>query len=71
MDEESRIPYWRIVSSTGALVDFGHYYGKETQKELLEIEGHVIVQPNPNRRLYRVQSYQAAFFDLDKLVINK
>ena len=38
---------------------------------MLEREGHVIVQPNPNRHLYRVQDYKAALFDLDKLIINE
>lgn len=71
VDEENRIPYWRIVSSSGTLVDFGRYYDKEMQKKLLEREGHVITQPNPNRRLYRVQNYKAALFDLDKLIITE
>ena len=68
---ESLIPYWRIISPKGTLVDFGRICDKETQKTMLEREGHVIVQPNPNRRLYRVQDYKAALFDLDKLIINE
>ncbi len=70
-DKENLIPYWRLISPTGTLVDFGRYCDKETQKEFLEREGHVIVQPNPNRRLYRVQNYKAALFDLDKLIIGE
>ena len=46
-------------------------FDKETQKELLEQEGHVIVQPNPNRRIYRVENYKAALFDLSRLIINE
>lgn len=70
-DTKNLIPYWRIISPNGTLVDFGRYCDKETQKEFLEREGHVIVQPNPNRCLYRVQDYKAALFDLDKLIINE
>ena len=68
---ETLIPYWRIISPNGTLTDFGPICDKETQKTMLEREGHVIVQPNPNRRLYRVQDYKAALFDLDKLIINE
>lgn len=70
-DKESLIPYWRIISPNGTLVDFGRYCDKETQKMMLEQEGHVIDQPNPNRRLYRVQNYKAALFDLNKLIIKE
>lgn len=65
------IPYWRMISLKGTLIDFGRYFDKETQKELLEQEGHVIVQPNPNRRIYRVENYKAALFDLSRLIINE
>lgn len=65
------IPYWRIISERGALVDFGVYCDKETQKTLLEREGHVILQPDPNKRGYKVQNYKDALFDLDKLIINE
>ena len=70
-DEGIMIPYWRMISLRGMLIDCGRYFDKETQKELLEREGHVIEQPNPNRRLYRVQNYKAALFDLDKLIIKE
>ena len=70
-DEGILIPYWRMISLRGMLIDCGRYFDKETQKELLEREGHVIEQPNPNRRLYRVQNYKAALFDLDKLIIKE
>ena len=65
------IPYWRIISLKGTLIDFGRYFDKETQKELLEQEGHIIVQANPNRRTYQVENYKAALFDLNKLIINE
>ena len=65
------IPYWRMISLKGTLIDFGRYFDKETQKELLEQEGHVIVQPNQNRRIYRVENYKAALFDLSRLIINE
>ena len=68
---EDLIPYWRMISPKGTLIDFGRYFDKETQKELLEQEGHIIVQANPNRRTYRVENYKAALFDLNKLIINE
>ena len=70
-DTENLIPYWRIISTNGTLVDFGRFCDKETQKDFLEREGHVIVQPDPNKRLYQVQNYKAALFDLDKLIISE
>ena len=70
-DMENLIPYWRIISTNGTLVDFGRFCDKETQKDFLEREGHVIVQPDPNKRLYQVQNYKAALFDLDKLIISE
>lgn len=70
-DTNSLIPYWRMISLRGMLIDYGRYFDKETQKMLLEREGHVIEQPDPNKRLYRVQNYKAALFDLNKLIINE
>lgn len=70
-DTDSLIPYWRLISLRGMLIDYGHYFDKEAQKELLEREGHVIEQPDPNKRLYRVQNYKAALFDLNKLIIKE
>ena len=71
VDVGSLIPYWRLISLRGMLIDYGRYFDKETQKTLLEREGHMIEQPDPNKRLYRVQNYKAALFDLNKLIINK
>lgn len=68
---EDLIPYWRMISLKGNLIDYGRYFDRETQKELLEQEGHVIVQANPNRRVYRVENYKTALFDLGKLIINE
>ncbi len=65
------LPYWHMISLRGMLIDYGHYFDKEAQKELLEREGHVIEQPDPNKRLYRVQNYKAALFDLNKLIIKE
>ena len=68
---ENMVPYWRLVSLRGMLMDYGHFFNKEKQKNLLEKEGHVIVQPNPDRRAYKVQNYKAALFDLDRLIIKE
>lgn len=70
-DRDRLIPYWRMISLRGMLIDYGRYFDKEAQKELLEREGHVIEQPDPNKRLYRVQNYKTALFDLNKLIINE
>lgn len=70
-DTENLIPYWRMISPRGVLLDYGRYYTKETQKILLGREGHVIEQPDPNKRLYRVQNYKDALFDLNKLIIRE
>jgi len=70
-DTDSLIPYWRIISLRGMLIDYGRYFDKEAQKTLLEREGHVIEQPDHNKRLYRVQNYKTALFDLNKLVIKE
>ena len=71
VDMESLIPYWRMISLRGTLIDYGRYFDKEAQKMLLEREGHVIEQPDSNKRLYRVQNYKAALFDLNKLIIKE
>lgn len=68
---EDMVPYWRLISPRGMLIDYGHFFDKETQKYFLEKEGHVIVQPNPDRRAYKVQNYKAALFDLDRLIIKE
>lgn len=70
-DSETLIPYWRMISLRGMLIDYGTYFDKEAQKMCLEQEGHVIEQPNPSKRLYRVLNYKAALFDLNKLIINE
>lgn len=70
-EDKAWIPYWRIISKTGMLIDFGQYYSKEMQKELLERENHTIIQPNLEKRLYRVVNYKDALFDLGKLIINE
>lgn len=70
-DSETLIPYWRMISLRGMLIDYGRYFDKEAQKMCLEQEGHVIEQPSPSRRLYRVLNYKAALFDLNKLIINE
>lgn len=68
---ENLIPYWRIVTTRGTSMDFGRYFDKEMQKEILEREGHVIEQPNPSRRQYWVRNYKAALLDLNKLIIKE
>lgn len=68
-DKDDRIPYWRLISRRGCLIDFGHYTTKEAQRDALEGEGHVIIQPNPKIRRYVVRDYKNALMDLDRLII--
>ncbi len=69
--ESDWIPYWRLISQRGCLMDFGCYMTKETQREALEREGHVIIQSNPNLRRYMVKDYKNALMDLDRLIITE
>lgn len=72
-DDDNRVPYWRIVSQRGYLIDLGNgrYSSKESQKSRLEREGHAVVRPNPEKRMYRVPNYKASLFDLNRLIINE
>lgn len=71
VNEEHLIPYWRIISMRGSLIDFATYYSIEVQKLLLEQEGHTILQSNRILRKYVVENYQDALFNLDRLIINE
>lgn len=71
VNTECLIPYWRMISLRGTLIDYGRYFDEESQKKLLERENHVIEQPDSNKRLYRVQNYKATLSDLNKLIIKE
>lgn len=68
--DDDRIPYWRLIGNRGLLIDFGRYSSKESQKQYLELEGHTVIQPNPDIRRYKLVDYQNSLFDLDRLIIN-
>lgn len=68
-DADKLIPYWRLVSERGYLIDFGTYVSKETQKERLEAEGHTIIAGREGTRSYRLASYKDKMFDLSRLVL--
>lgn len=73
IDEGDLIPYWRLVSVRGHLIDFGyaHFWTKEKQKEMLEREGHTIVKLNNGDRSYQVTDYKKSLMDLNALIINE
>ena len=70
-NSDNWIPYWRLISQRGCLMDFGHFSSKESQRDALEREGHVILQPNPKVRRYVVRDYKNALMNLDRLIISE
>lgn len=63
---EEKYPVWRIVSQRGHLQNA---CGKETQRAKLEVEGHTIVQPDPEKDAYIVENYKDCLFDFSSLQI--
>ncbi len=72
-DKTDFIPYWRLVSVRGYLIDFGYagLWTKERQKEILEREGHTIEKLNNGNRSYRVVGYKEKMMDLNGLIIKE
>ena len=60
------IPYWRIVSSRGYLMDYGQYHTKEAQAEILTTEGFEIIQNRSNQRSMHVKNYKEYLFDISE-----
>lgn len=73
VDESNFIPYWRLISTRGHLIDFGYagLWTKERQKEMLEHEGHTIIKMANGNRSYKVQNYKNALLDLNSLIIKE
>lgn len=60
---ENKVPYWRILKANGELNS--KYPGSiDTQKELLEKEGHKIIQKGRTNIKYYVKNYEQALFKL-------
>lgn len=61
---ENKTPYWRTLKANGEL-NPKYPGGAEAQKEMLEKEGHTVVQKGRTNIRYCVQNYEQALFDLE------
>ena len=61
---EDKTPYWRTLKAGGEL-NAKYPGGVEAQKEMLEAEGHTIVQKGRKNIRYYVQDYKKALFQLN------
>lgn len=61
--QEDKTPYWRTLKAKGELND-KYPGGVETQKELLEKEGHTIIQKGKKNIKYFVKDYENVLFEL-------
>ncbi len=61
--EEEETPYWRTLKAKGEL-NAKYPGGIEAQKELLEKEGHTIIQKGRKNLKYYVKDYEHVLFDL-------
>lgn len=58
---EDKTPYWRTLKANGEL-NPKYPDGIETQKELLEKEGHIVLQKGRTNLKYYVKDYEKALF---------
>lgn len=61
--KEDKTPYWRTLKANGEL-NAKYPGGIEAQREMLEKEGHVIIQKGRKNVKYYVKDYEKALFDL-------
>ena len=61
--EEENTPYWRTLKANGELNE-KYPGGIEAQKEMLEREGHTIIQKGRKNIKYYVKDYESVLFDL-------
>lgn len=61
---EDKTPYWRTLKAGGEL-NPKYPGGIETQRALLESEGHTVVQRGRTNIRYFVKDYEEAVFELD------
>ena len=61
---DDKTPYWRTLKANGEL-NPKYPGGIETQKELLEKEGHTIIQKGRSSIKYYVKDYEKSLFMLD------
>lgn len=60
---ENKTPYWRTLKANGEL-NAKYPGGLEAQRELLEKEGHTIIQKGRKNIRYYVKDYEDAMFHL-------
>lgn len=63
--ENDKTPYWRTLKANGELND-KYPNGVLAQKELLESEGHTIIQKGRKIIKYYVKDYESSLFPLDE-----
>jgi len=61
--EEDKTPYWRTLKNNGEL-NPKYPGGAEAQKELLESEGHTVIQRGRTNIRYFVKDYEQKLFKL-------
>lgn len=61
--KDDKTPYWRTLKANGEL-NAKYPGGIEAQKEMLEKEGHVIIQKGRKNVRYYVKDYENALFKL-------
>lgn len=61
--ESDKTPYWRTLKANGEL-NAKYPGGMEAQKEMLEKEGHTVVQRGRTNIKYYVKDYEQALFAL-------
>ena len=61
--EEENTPYWRTLKANGELNE-KYPGGIEPQREMLEREGHTIIQKGRKNIKYYVKDYESVLFDL-------
>ena len=61
--ENDKTPYWRILKAKGEL-NSKYPSGIKAQKEMLEKEGHIILQKGRTNIKYYVKNYKDALFTL-------
>ena len=61
--EEENTPYWRTLKANGELNE-KYPGGIEAQREMLEREGHTIIQKGRKSIKYYVKDYESVLFDV-------
>ncbi len=61
--EDDKTPYWRTLKANGEL-NAKYPGGLEAQKEILEKEGHTVIQKGRKNIRYYVKDYESVLFSL-------